>query len=84
MFYETLFGKQLKYSVCQAFAIAKNDVKNYCSASEANKFLCRFPEDKSKHRCQPLINPTEGSFEEIDLPPVFNIVPSLVEKFLGR
>lgn len=75
VFYESLFAKEQKYNVCSAFQIAKNHIKLHCSESEANKFLCKYPETKV-HFCSPFINPVEGKLEDIDKKMIFNIVPT--------
>lgn len=70
--------------MCEAFAIARDDVSKFSNTTEANKFVIAFPESKTPHTCKALINNSEGSLAEEKLDPVFNAVPSYVDKFLGR
>lgn len=60
-------------------------MKNHCSESEASKFLCLYPEEGTRvHKCFPLVNSREGILVEQINKPMFDFVPTLVEKFIGR
>ena len=60
VFYETVFMK--KYSVCEAFNIAKEDIKSLFSSGEASKYIllvnnkCPVPGKKNRfeHKCYPI------------------------------
>ncbi|CAI2386420.1 unnamed protein product [Moneuplotes crassus] len=90
VFYETLFMK--KYSVCDAFNIAKGDIKSLFSSFEASKYLLfvndRFPipntKNKFEHKCFPVLNLKPGKMTNLTKTPIFNQIPSMIENFSGR
>ena len=90
MFYESIFIK--KYSVCKAFELAKEDVKTLYTAAESSKYMLLVNEKmnssqkgkKFKHKCFPIAKYNEGRLTKIGTQPVFNSIPSNVDKFRGR
>ena len=90
VFYETLFVKN--YNVCTAFNIAKEEVKNVINGSEANKFILLIQgQDNTNgdisdycHKCYGFSNFNHGQLTNIDSKPIFDLIPSKVEWFIGR
>ncbi|CAI2380040.1 unnamed protein product [Moneuplotes crassus] len=87
VFYESLFMK--KYSVCEAFKLAKEDIRTLFNATEAAKYILLLNEKvkvgkKFTHKCFPISEFNQGCLQKIESPPFFDIIPSLDHKFRGR
>jgi hypothetical protein len=90
IFYERLFEK--RYSVCEAFHQAKDNVKFLINASEAHKFklivsdALQTPNSKNPkpHKCFPIPSTVEGTLTKLGHIPFFDTIPSNVEHFQGR
>lgn len=90
VFYETLFMK--RYSVWEAFNIAKNDIKSLFSADESRKYLLltndKHPvsgkKNKFEHKWFPVLDLKAGKLTNLNPQPLFNKIPSQVENFWGR
>lgn len=81
-----------KYSVCEAFEIAKEDVRRTVNVTEASKYKLKISEvykkgrkTPCKHKCFPILNFKKGGgFVKFDQEPMFNCIPSKIECFEGR
>ena len=90
VFYEALFIQ--KYSVCEAYKIAKEDVRTLYNNSEASKYILMVNNKlqatgkgkKNSHKCFPITEFKEGSLRKEGTVPFFDIVPSRDEGFKGR
>ena len=81
-----------KYSVCEAFRIAKEDIKILFTLGESSKYILLVnnkhpvPNKKGRfdHLCYPVLNLKPGRFTKVNSPPMFNNIPSVVQHFSGR
>ena len=81
-----------KYSVWEAFEIAKEDIRRLINVSEASKYKMMISETitingktkKCEHKWFPIINFKEGKLTKTEVAPIFDWIPSNVECFQGR
>ena len=88
MFYNALFVQ--RYSVCEAFALAKDDIRTIIDNNEASKYQLLISDqykgsfDKKEHKCYPIANSKEGTLIKYGNESFFNSIPSPIENFKGR
>jgi hypothetical protein len=91
VFYQTLFMK--RYSICEAFHIAKEDIRTFFTPSEANKYILlvnKKSEMKGKrkkkleHKCYPISKFNEGGLTKEESQVFFSKIPPKDDHFIGR
>lgn len=81
-----------KYSVCESYKLAKDDIRTFFSNFEAEKFLLLVNEStkikikgkKAEHKCFPITQFRSGDLVRIGKDQLFSSIPSKNEYFEGR
>ena len=81
-----------KYCVCEAFEIAKEDIRRLININEASKYRIMISDTiningkvkKWEHKWFPITNFKEGKLTKTELVPDFDWIPANVEWFQGR